>query len=163
MIEYQDNALQSFLGSGVAIADTVVTKIFINDLVDYAYALTTNDFNRDAAAYAIATKKINHMFEWGSAGINPIPNGPSLNPNSAVARLWRHTIKGPSTNKIIGFDFKPSKVPVPLPTPPDGVSLEEWRRNQPKRKHIFHWKAAIMELGTPVTIKPRYGEAMFIP
>ncbi len=162
-MEYQDTALTSFIGSGMAIADTVNTPFYMDDLIDYAHAATTDDFNREAVAYAIATKKINHMFEWGSAGINPVPGGPNFNPNTSTARLWRHTIKGTHTTKVIGFDFKPSKVPVPLPTPSTEVDLAEWKESMPRSRHVFHWKAKITELGIPVVIKPRNAQAMFVP
>lgn len=113
----------------------------------------------------MATGKINHVFEWGAVGINDAPGATPINPTSPMARLWTHQLVGRGAVKSIDFQYRASHVPVPLPDADStGIDAEYLSGDTgPKRRHVFHWKAPIMELGIAVNIKPKYAKALFIP
>ena len=160
-----DSELAAFIGSTQAFLGEVKTPVYLDDLLRYAHATAAKRFDEHAAAYATATQKINHMFEWGTEGINPTPTAPALNPLSPMARLWRHKFTGRGGQRKIDYEFRASMVPVPLPLPSsqDESSSYEDGSKLPSRKHIFYWKAPVMEYGITVHIKPRYAKALWIP
>lgn len=156
--------LADFIGSAEGFAGEVDSRYYIDEVLRTAHAAASKVFDTDTAVVATATQSLNHMYEWGTAGINPAPGAPRLSPTSARAKLWRHRLTGgKSPNKGVDFIFKPSVVPVPLPTPrTSGISsgsVKVW----PSRRHTFMARPWITEYGVSVQIKPKYAKALFIP
>lgn len=138
------------------------TDRYIARLINAAHSKAARAFDAEAISKAMTTQTLNHMFEWGTAGINNGKTTRRMRPDSPEAKLWHHTITGAGRDKAVGFIFDASKVPVPQPTTTKtGISQEYL--SKVKGKHIFWNKAAIMESGTPVKIKPKNGGKLFIP
>lgn len=158
--------LADFIGRSEGFSETIETPIYLDDILRAGHGVATKRFDQDFAAAAAATQQFNHMFEWGTTGINPAPRTPKLSPTSKAAKLWLHRLGGgQSSVKTIDFEFRASMVPVPLPTPRTTGIAHSWfaGKRAPKRRHIFYWKAPISEYGMAVTIKPVYAQALWIP
>ncbi len=162
--------LQADWGALAEVIGTVkgATKVLNDDkfmdlLLTRAHAEASVQFDGDAAAYAAATGTLGHMYEWGTAGINTGRTTRRMDPLSEGAKLWRHSLTGTGTVKEAGFTFQPSVVPIPKPTvKATGVprATLQMLRGGP---YVFAAKAAIMESGTTVTIKPRGDNMLFLP
>ena len=141
---------------------TVVTSDrFLTPIVEGAHRVMANSFD-ESMDLMVETylDRFHHVYEWWNS---PIPWD--------QARLWTHQLKGSGgTNRLATWSWKASKTPVP----------HHWERRErgsvwsshltdsdisslSSRKHFFHWKAPIMEYNTPVTVTPRYSDALFIP
>lgn len=165
-LEIDTSEVADFIGRAEGLTEVIRTPIYLDDILRIGHFKAAEQFDIDAAAYATASQKLNHMYEWGTQGINEAPGMPLLPPTSPSAMLWRHKMTGGQTaEKGIEFDFRASRVPVPLPTPETTGIQEEYMtgNRKPSRRHIFYWKAPIMEFGIPVTIKPVYSQALWIP
>lgn len=140
------------------------TNVYIDHLMRAAHAEATEQFNRDLAAQAIATQRFNHMYEWGTVGINKGRTSRRLDPMSQDARLWTHRLTGGrSKTKGIDWSFRASKVPVPQPTTQKTKVSKTHLDKLSGRKHIFYWKAPIIEAGMKVKLRPKYADAIFVP
>ena len=159
---YDDSELAAFIGTSEGFLETIKTPIYLDDLLNYSHHKTTPQFDMAAAAYAMATKNLNHVYEWGTSGIN---EGGSirLDPLSPAAKLWHHMLSGRGSHRTITFEFRASVVPVPPPDPDEAGIDASYADKFSARKHIFYWKAPMMEFGIPVVIKPKYAKALFIP
>jgi hypothetical protein len=135
---------------------------YIGKLINAAFAHTAEEFDGEVVAAAMASDKLHHMFEWGTQGINRGRTTVRLSPNSDAAKLWENVLTGSGKNKGVAFRFKPSKVPVPLPTTTQ-TGISQRYLSKLNGKHIFWNKAAVMEAGTPVHIAPKNGGKLFIP
>ncbi|SRR6266498_3168602 len=136
---------------------------FMDRLITHAHKRTKPSFNNDAAAYAAATGTIRHMFEWGTAGINPGRTNRRMSPNDPMARLWEHTLTGTGKTKVAGFVFRPSLVPIPAPTvAKTGVPSSELAKLT-GGPYLFTNKAAVIETARPVTIRPKDSDWLFVP
>lgn len=166
MIKWKADLSQvaAFIGTAEGFLDTLETPIYLDDLLKITHAKTSETFNQSAATYAAATKDISHVFEWGTVGINPAPGTAPLNPLNPLSRLWVHQFPGRGGKRSIDFEFRASRVLVPLPNPnTSGLDADFLESKGPQRRHFFYWKAPIMEYGIPVEIKPKYAKALFIP
>lgn len=155
-------SVSALIGAMEGVSEVANSEAYMNELIQAAHAKVTDEFDMQIAADAMATTSLNHMYEWGTAGINRGRTTRRLNPLSPEARLWQHRLTGRGKNQAASFAFLPSKVPVPLPTTEKTGISSKYLKNL-KRKHIFWNKAAVMESGTPVTIKPKAGGKLFIP
>ena len=135
---------------------------YIGKLINAAHAKVADEFDAHIIADAMASTAFNHMFEWGTAGINRGRTTRRMSPFSPEAKLWQHVLTGSGKNKSAGFRFLPSKVPVPPPTT-QSTGISQKYLSKLKGKHIFWNKAAVMEAGTPVRIAPKPGKRLFIP
>lgn len=152
------------VGSIYGVTETVKTSYYIDALMRYAHSEAAQQFNRDIAAQAIATQMFNHMYEWGTAGINKGRTTRRMNPLSPEAMLWEHRLSGGrSRSKGIDWKFRASKVPVPQPTTAKTKVAREHLDRLSGRKHIFFWKAPIIEYGMKVKLRPKYANAIFVP
>lgn len=143
---------------------TVRTNIYIDSLMKAAHAEATSQFDQDIAAQATATQMFNHMYEWGTVGINKGMTSRRLNPLSHEAKLWKHRLTGGrGKHKGIDFSYRASKVPVPQPTTAKTKVAREYLDRLSGRKHIFYWKAPIIESGMKVKLRPKYAQAIFVP
>src|SRR5690242_5633907 len=68
------------------------TNVYIDHLMHAAHADAAEQFNKDIAAQAMATQRFNHMYEWGTAGINKGRTSRRMDPLSPEAMLWRHRL-----------------------------------------------------------------------
>jgi ribose 1,5-bisphosphokinase PhnN len=154
----------AFVGAAEGYLGSIETPIYLDDLLRICHAKTKEKFNAEAAVFAAATKSISHAFEWGAAGINSAPGTAPIKPTSPLGRLWYHSFPGRAGRRKIDFEFRASRVPVPLPDPDSSGLDEDFLSSQgPSRRHFFYWKAPMMEYGIPVEIKPKYAKALFIP
>lgn len=152
------------IGTIYGIEKSVKTNIYIDHLMRAAHAEAASQFNKDIAAQAIATQRFNHMYEWGTAGINKGRTSRNMNPLNPDAMLWKHRLTGGrGKHKGIDWTFRASKVPVPQPTTAKTKVAREYLDKLSGRKHIFYWKAPIIESGMKVMLRPKYAKAIFVP
>ena len=155
--------ISALIGTIYGMDNTVRTPVYIDALMRYAHSEAAEQFNMDAAAKATADQTLNHMYEWGTVGINKGKTTRQLSPMDPEARLWRHRIVGRGSTKQIDFTYRTSKVPVPQPTPDKTKVSQEYLDKLSGRKYIFHWKAPIIEQGVKVMLRPKYAKAIFVP
>lgn len=75
--------------------------------------------------------------------------------------LFRLTKRGKGDRKFLSYDFLPSRRPVPLPDPDRyGFKPEKLAF---MRRHVFKFKAIVMETQSNVTISPTFSQKLFIP
>lgn len=142
----------------------VKTNVYIDSLMRAAHADATKQFDMDLAAQAAATQMFNHMYEWGTIGINKGRTSRRMSPLNPEAQLWKHRLSGGTgRTKGIDFTFRASKVPVPQPTTAKTRVSREHLDRLSGRKHIFYWKAPIIESGMKVKLRPKYAKAIFVP
>jgi hypothetical protein len=157
------SALSEMIGTVQGAVKVLDDSKFMDLLITRAHAEAKVQFDGDAAAYAMATGTLGHMYEWGTAGINSGRTTRRMDPLSEGAKLWRHTLTGSGTTKEAGFNFQPSVVPIPKPTVKatgvDRATLSLLKGGP----YVFAAKAAIMEAGTTVTIRPRGDNMLFLP
>lgn len=151
------------IGTVYGMDKAVKTNVYIDSLMRAAHAEAASQFDKDIAAQAAATQMFNHMYEWGTAGINKGDSSHNLSPLSDAAKLWKHRITGRGKHKGIDFSFRASKFPVPQPTPDKTLVDQEHLDKLSGRKHIFYWKAPIIEYGMKVKLRPKYAKAIFVP
>lgn len=155
--------LASVLGTVQGAAKVLDDNKFLDLLITRAHAEASVQFDGDAAVYAAATGTLGHMYEWGTAGINTGRTTRRMDPLSSGAKLWRHKLTGFGATKEISFVFQPSVVPIPKPTvSKTGVPKAELNKLT-GGPYVFTGKAAIMEAGTTVTIRPRGNNMLFVP
>ena len=135
---------------------TVRTDRFLDDIITATHANLANRFNMDMdIAAASMPDKFHHVYEWGML---------------SEGRLWKHKLKGHGGNRLAAWDWKASKVPIPSPqerasNTKDPMSLvpDKKVKRFSDRKHVFIWKAPVMEYNIPVTIKPVYAKRLVFP
>jgi len=165
MIKYKVNMneLAGVIGTIQGAAKVLEDRDYIDAVLRHAHGRAADRFDQDASAYALATGTINHMFEWGTAGINRGRTTRRMNPDSQEAKLWRHHLTGMNGDLQASFNFQPSVVPIPKPTVVrTGVPRTVLNRLT-GGPYVFTGKAAIMEAGLTVTIRPRGDNMLFVP
>jgi hypothetical protein len=162
-LEADWSALSEMIGTVQGATKVLNDNKFMDLLITRAHAEAKVQFDGDAAAYAVATGTLGHMYEWGTAGINTQPTTRRMDPLSEGAKLWRHTLTGNGQVKEAGFNFQPSIVPIPKPTVKatgvDRATLSLLKGGP----YVFSAKASIMETGITVTIRPRGDNMLFLP
>ncbi len=153
--------IEEALGAAQAMYDAASEDDYLDDLVKVAWNIANEDFNQQAAAYAVAGGNIRHMFEWGTLGINRHRTNMRPNPMSENARLWKPLMVGKGLNQQLDYVFKPSVAFVPKPTKGEtGMDLDTIAM---LRDHVFYNKAMVMESGMTVTIRPVEAEFLLLP
>lgn len=148
--------------NGIAAADAYMSidtnAEYYDAVLEYAFNSANNEFNDMAAAYG-QTGAIKHMFEWGTNGINRQATNVRPQPTEERARLWKTFLisTGPQGGAYVDFEFKPSIAQVPIST----AVPQEIRALM--HRHVFRWKAKVMEEGTPVTISRLQAQFLLIP
>ena len=100
-----------------------------------------NQIEKDFGEFVDASARVkpislNHMYEWNKTG-------------QETARLFKiKRIDADGLSFRIGYDFKLSKTAVPS------------KNKKQKKKYIFANKAAVMEAGMPIIIRPRSAERL---
>lgn len=155
--------IAELIGTIYGVEKATRTNIYIDHLMRAAHSEAAAQFNKDIAAQAAATQRFNHMYEWGTAGINKGRSTRRMNPLNPEAMLWQHKITGRGKSKGIDWVYRASKTPVPQPTT-DKTKVSRTELDKLSgRKHIFYWKAPIIEQGMKVKLRPKYANMIFVP
>lgn len=153
----------TLIGSIYGLEQATRTDVYIDNLLKAAHSDAASQFNKDIAAQAAATQMFNHMYEWGTSGINKGRTTRRMNPLSPEAMLWRHKLSGRGRHKGIDWTYRASKVPVPPPTTAKTKVARKYLDRLSGRKNIFMWKAPIIENGMKVKLRPKYANKIFVP
>jgi hypothetical protein len=112
----------------------------ISSVLDAAHNVTSREFVKNMTNVAFTNpRSFGHMYEWNSTG----------DPNS---RLWNHVLQGRGKSKTSTFRFKASKTTVPVDPALAAVGV--------KKRHIFYWKAPVIEYAMPVRISPKLAKVL---
>lgn len=132
-----------FAGYLTGISDQVNTPQFIGSAVDYTYTYLRSRFETSLDQAALLHPDLyHHVYEWGDNWATR-----HMNVGIPAMRLWRLVGTGTGTRKAVGFTFLPSVRPTPIHPKEAAAGVEAG-------KHIFTWKAPVMEYGQTVTISP---------
>ena len=155
------SGIEEAIGLGQGIADGAQDPRYIDGLINAAHNVASLEFDLDMAATAGITY-LSHVYEFGTVGITR--GDPKFSdPTAQSARLWSHTISGKGNTQNIGFAFRPAVVPNPEPTPEfTGVEQEVLDRLS-GNEYVFWNKAAIVEYGATVHIRPKEKKVNFVP
>lgn len=133
--------------SGVVVG--VDSKIYINYFINYSLDQLRSHFDKEFVLVAKGNpRRYHHVFEWDSLqkGV-PIP-------------LFKLRKSGQGKQRALTYDFLQSRRFVPLPPPaPDGPDIKPGTF----RRHIFRFKAMVMESGQPVFIRPKNTAMLLVP
>lgn len=133
-----DSELQKFQEAGNivnTVGATLKSDRHISTLIKAAHKLLSSEFVLHMTEASIRNPgRFTHMYEWGMVGD---PNG----------RLWRDILKGSGSRRFAYFEFVASKKTVPVKGPLKAVGV--------KQRHIFVWKAMVLERGLQVNISPK--------
>lgn len=135
----------AYAGYVKGIEESVKTDLFLGTAVNVIHARLADSFNLAIDAEAKTNKgQLHHVYEAPST----FRGGDTI--GDPLSRLWVHTLVGRGRNKIAGFTFLPSTVPMPvnpiLTTPPYHVN---------EGVHVFTWKAPVFEYAMPVVVRPQ--------
>lgn len=112
----------------------------ISAVLSAAHKVLSDEFVKNMTKVAFTNpKSFGHMYEWNKIG----------DPNS---RLWKHVLRGRGRSKTGSFEFKASKTAVPVDPALAAVGV--------KKRHIFYWKAPVLEYGMPVKISPKIAKVL---
>lgn len=119
---------------------TIDNSTNISAAIKAAHIVVTDAFVKHMTKTSITNPTaFSHMYEWNRLG----------DPNS---RLWRHVLQGGGKLRKSRFEFKASKTVVPVDPKLKAVGVEQ--------RHIFYWKAPVMEYGLPVRISRKVAKAL---
>jgi hypothetical protein len=155
------DAAAELVGSLAGMSEGLDSDEYMNRLIEQAHGKATNAFDVAAAATA-ATGRLQHMYEFGTAGIT---RGPVKfpDPTSAAARLWTHTVVKTTGGAEIGFNFRPAINRNPQPTTRDTGVASKYLRKLSRRKYVFWNKAFVTETGQTVEIHAKNSDYLFVP
>lgn len=133
--------LAQYIGIVDGVTAAVESDIYINYFLNHTLDKLRERFVIATTAYALSNpSKMHHVYEWNSLRDGtPIP-------------LFRLDLRGRGKSRHLDFRFVQSRRTVPQP---------ETRKKMDK--HIFRFKAIVMETGSPVVIKPKKAKMLFIP
>lgn len=139
-----DSGEEAYLAGYVkGISTTVSTPHYVASALEFASDRLKNRFEIDFDQRALLSPKLfHHVYEWGDSWATRYNN--VGNPGM---RLWKLVDIDTGTSKAVGFSFLPSVRPTPL-------HPQEIKAKVQQGKHIFTWKAPVMEYGQTVTISP---------
>lgn len=125
------------------IATQVSTREHIDAAMDFTYRHLKNRYELAVDQTArLSQDRWHHVYEWGDTWETRKDNA-----GNPARRLWRLTQQGTGPRRTVGFTFLPSVKPSP-------IHPEEEKRGVEADKHIFTWKAPVMEYGMQVRIEP---------
>lgn len=123
---------------------------YLDTIVDNAFNDADDLFNTTMASIAKTTDDLNHMYEWGTVGVNYGRSNMRRNPEDPSSRLWNNYVLGSGLDRRLTWVYLPSVANVPKPTKRDtGMSTEVIAK---MKNHVFYNKAQVMEEGRQVTI-----------
>lgn len=121
---------------------------YISPALTYAHRVMSDEFGHHMDRMALAGRgdgmknPFHHVYEWDALGV---PQG----------RLWDNRLEGRGATRMATFNWRASKVTVPVPS--DDLGPNAGSRSF-KRIHVFVWKAMVMEYQSSVTIRPKRGQ-----
>lgn len=140
-----DSSEEEFLaGYMKGVAETVSTPQYIDSALEYASDYLKNRFEISFDQRSkLSPGLYHHVYEWGDNWASR-----HANVGNPAMRLWRLVdVDNGRGGRAVGFTFLPSVRPTPL-------HPQEIKYNVEEGKHIFTWKAPVMEYGQTVTISP---------
>lgn len=153
------------IAAGAAMADLLMRRganaRYIDTVVDIAFETAEDAFNTETAALALSSGSFDHMYEWGTIGINKGRTNVRQPHTAPTARLWHHFSEGNGLNRTLAYVYKPSVANVPKPTKA-ATGMDTDVINS-MRDHVFRWKAKVIEEASLVTIRPTEAEFLLIP
>ena len=158
------SGVNSMLGTVFILDELGRQSRYMQNLIECAYEQANTEFNLSIVAFASATGRMGHMFEWGTVGINTSESNMSLDPMEKRAQLWTNIFKPGRKWSTLSYTFNPSVATVPKP-PAEKTGIDE-RILSKLRDHVFWNKAFVMETGEPVTIRPKADNVrglLFVP
>lgn len=160
-IEIDYSGLEEVIGTVEGIADAVEGNEYMGYVIDAADAVATKEFDVDAAATA-GPGNFSHVYEFGTVGITrgtiKFPD-----PTSSAARLYVHHKNGFGNVRNVFYTFRPAVAPNPRPSASFYGVPSSVIRMLSKKKYIFRNKAAVVEYGETVYIKPKEKPFNFVP
>jgi hypothetical protein len=117
--------------------EELVAPTVLQEIAKAAFVITGERFVLDVDKYAAQNpKKMHHVYEWGKIG----------NPSGRLFVIERLGIL--NGNLVVGYNFLPSKLPVPIPSEMLTPGLNG--KNVTKQS-IFRDKAKVMEEGRAIS------------
>lgn len=160
-------SLAEGIGSYIGMMEGLSQKDYMDELLKDAHKKTSTEFNRAAMSAAMSSKRLNHMYEFGTVGINDEGIAHYSSGMVPGARLWVNTLTGGGGRKTISFIFKPAKQRVPphnfAELGIDESSAPPLKVDTGQRKYYFPNRATVVESGVDVHIKARWSKSLFIP
>lgn len=155
------DAIGELMGSLNGIADGINKDTYMEMVLHQAHKKSSDAFNTAAAATA-STGSLQHVFEFGVAGVTR--GQPKFtNPTAPEARLWIHDLTGRGGNQVIGYHFRPALNRNPQPTTKYTGVASKYLRKLSRRKYVFWNKAAVTESGAEVEIRTKNVSHLFVP
>ena len=146
------------MGYIAGVAGQVKTQAYLDSVVTFTHASLATFFDNWLDALArMSPREFQHVYEWPTHF--RMYEQTVGNPG---ARLWRHTLKGGTGSREASFQFLPSRTFTPVdplllsPNPRTGRVVKE-------HVHIFELKAAAMEYGISVSLRPKLAKYLAFP
>lgn len=162
-IEMMSNleSLGEMIGALEGMSEGLDRPEYIAGLIKQAHGKATSAFDLAAAATGGAGH-LDHVFEYGTAGITP---GPVKfpDPTSPAARLYVHQLSGHGGNQDIWYTFRPARQRNPQPTVASTGVASKYLAKLSRRKYIFWNRALVMETGQTVSVRAKNSDFLFVP
>jgi hypothetical protein len=134
------SALEGFL---TTLSADVKTDVNMSPVLDFAFnRLSTRFDNYMSAVAPTAPQNFHHVYDWNHIG-------------NQQFQLWKNVMRGRGGTKYASFEFRASRLPVPVP---DVQTAKPFNRT-----HRFIYKAMIMEYNINVTIRPKKAKILVFP
>lgn len=153
-IDFDGASMAGYLGSVQGICDALETDINIRRVVRGVNERLVWHFDNDLCRVALTAPErqndqgawrnpYEHVFEPGYIGVN-----------EGWAKLWMHVSSGVGRNRIAGFVFRDSVMPLEEPTSANtGLPEEVVEKLRPKQ-YVFEKRARIEEAGLATVLRP---------
>lgn len=149
--------LGGYIGAVGGILTALESPAYKDRFQDYLMGRLKVKFMTDTiAVHRAGYKSLNHVFEWPSQDGSGVATG-----QTSDIPLFKLTKQGTRTQRVLSFEFLPSTETVPLPDPAKyGFNPEKLSH---MNRHVFRYKALVMENDTMVSISPVHAKRLFIP
>lgn len=146
-----------YTGVVAGVMQSVKSDLYVTYFSNYALNKLRVTFNAETIASGMAgNQRIQHVFEWPDTDSRGVSTGrPSGIP------LFRLDIRGRGKARRLTFRFVQSRRNVPLPDP-ERYGFKP-NKLQYLRRHVFRFKAIVMETNTAVVVAPRRSAKLFVP
>lgn len=135
MIKANLNPMRDVAAKINGIAMTLNKEDNLSSTIKTAHSVLATGFIFHMSKLAVARPEAyKHVYEWNRNGDH-------------LSRLWRHKLAGRGKNRLATFTFLPSRKTVPVEEELKALGVEQ--------RHVFTWKAPIIEYGLPVNIRPQ--------
>lgn len=151
------SGMEGYCGAVQGFIDGVDSPSFEGNFTKHlANTIQAHFFPEAISANVKGTANIAHVFEWGPQDARGVSTG---EPSTYPLFMLNKGMTGSTTT--LGYEFLPSRHPVPLPDPERyGFKADKITH---MRRHTFQLKAIIMETQQSVTVSPVGAKKLFIP